>query len=571
MSVATFSWFDYLLFILMLTSSALVGVYYGFFQKQNTAQDYLLGGKRMSTWPITLSIISSTLSGFTLLSVPADIYTYGITYGLIVFASIPMVLASYFFFLPVFYKLQITSVYEYLGIRFNNKVRIFGSILYAIYMILFLPIVIYIPALALGQVTNLNVHLITPIVCSICVFYTTIGGMKAVVWTDAIQFGVMLGSMLVVIGIGLWKEGGLQAVLENSSQGGRLDISFDFDFFKRNTFWAMVVGQAFHQMSYFSVSQGPVQKFMSLPSFRTIKITLFLAVIGISVIVCLSVLSGLLMYSYYKTCDPLTANIIKTNDQILPRYVMEQVSFIPGLCGLFISGIFSAGLSTLSAILNCLAATLYEDFISPFVRKDTSQERISQYLKLIVVILGITSTALVYVVEKLGGLVALTLSLAGVTTGPILGLFCLGMLLPQVTAKGALAGGIVSLASMVWITMTSQWYKTRGILIDPILPVSTDGCNYTALNIVNDTLRSIIKTPVIDEPLAIYQVSFYWYAAMGFTICVIVGLLISCFTEEDKPLNADCISPVMQFLVIDNPPPRYEEVAASKKLNITAL
>lgn len=96
------------------------------------------------------------MSGFTLLSVPADIYTYGITYGLIVFASIPMVLASYFFFLPVFYKLQITSVYEYLGIRFNNKVRIFGSILYAIYMILFLPIVIYIPALALGQGRYMN-------------------------------------------------------------------------------------------------------------------------------------------------------------------------------------------------------------------------------------------------------------------------------------------------------------------------------------------------------------------------------------------------------------------------------
>ncbi|KAI4470153.1 sodium-coupled monocarboxylate transporter [Holotrichia oblita] len=417
------------------------------------------------------------------------------------------------------------------------------------------------------SVTSLNVHLITPIVCCVCVFYTTLGGMKAVVWTDAIQFGVMLGSMLVVIGIGLWKGGGLQTVLENSSQGGRLDISLDFDFFKRNTFWAMIVGQAFHQMSYFSVSQGPVQKFMSLPSFKMVKITLILATIGISIIVCLSVLSGLLMYSYYKDCDPLKAKIIKTNDQILPLYVMEQVSFIPGLCGLFISGIFSAGLSTLSAILNCLAATLYEDFISPFIRKDTSQERISQYLKLIVVILGITSIALVYVVEKLGGLVALTLSLAGVTTGPILGLFSLGILLPQVTAKGALTGGIVSLGLMAWVTVTSQWYKAKGILVDPSLSVSTNGCNYP----INNTFATIIEMPVIEEPLAIYKVSFYWYAAMGLVVCIIVALTVSCFTKEEKPLNRDCISPVMQFLIIDNELPRYEEVAALKKFKTTVL
>lgn len=156
-----------------------------------------------------------------------------------------MGIASYFF-LPLFYKLQITSVYEYLGVRFNNKVRILGSLLYAIYMILFLPIVIYIPALALGQgiskliftklfnrsisyflVTNLNVHLITPVVCVVCIFYTTLGGLKAVIWTDAIQFGVMLGSMIVVIVVGLWNEGGFQNVLKNASEGGRLDIRFE--------------------------------------------------------------------------------------------------------------------------------------------------------------------------------------------------------------------------------------------------------------------------------------------------------------------------------------------------------
>lgn len=174
--------------------------------------------------------------------------------------------------------------------------------------------------------------------------------------------------------------------------------------------------------------------------------------IGIALIIFLSVFCGILTYNKYIDCDPLAANIIKNQDQILPLYVMDLVHFIPGLCGLFISGVFSAGLryknsikhsinnftncsSTLSAILNCLAATIYEDFLSPFISKKTSQKRVSQYLKLIVIIIGIESIAMVYVVEHLGGLVGLNLSFAGVTNGPVLGLFIAGTLLPQITSK----------------------------------------------------------------------------------------------------------------------------------------
>lgn len=93
------------------------------------------------------------LSGITLLSVPADVHRYGITYALVIPNMMTVALASYYFFLPVFYKLQVTSVYEYFAIRFNKKVRILASLMYAIHMVLFLPIVIYIPALALGQGT----------------------------------------------------------------------------------------------------------------------------------------------------------------------------------------------------------------------------------------------------------------------------------------------------------------------------------------------------------------------------------------------------------------------------------
>ncbi|KAK9708917.1 Sodium:solute symporter family [Popillia japonica] len=578
MEVVTFSWLDYFLFVSMLASGALVGIYYGFIRKQNTAQEYLLGGKQMNVWTISMSLVSSTLSGFTLLSIPADIYRYGITYGLLITINLSVALTSYYIFLPVFYKLQITSVYEYLYIRFNNKVRVIASFLFSLCMGLFLPVVIYIPALALGQVTNLNIHVITPIVCGICIFYTTLGGLRAVVltdviqfgvmlgsllvvvaagiWravvlTDVIQFGVMLGSLLVVVAAGIWRGGGLGTILKNSYNNGQLDISFDLDFVKRDTFWAVIIGQTAQLMSYFSVGQGSVQKFLSLPSFPTIK-------------------SKHNQESRSNITFTFQANIIKSHDQILPLYVMEEVSFIPGLCGLFISGIFSAGLSTLSALMNCLAATIYEDFISPFVSKDTSQEKVGLYLKWIVVIIGISSTALVYVVEQLGGLVQLTLSFSGITSGPTVGLFIVGMLVPQVTSKGALAGVITSASIMTWIILTSQWYKIQGKITYPTLPLSTDGCNGTILNAINQTIANTVNsnTTGMDDVFVVYRISFYWYALLGTIIVIVVSLIVSYFTEQEKPLNEDCIAPIAQFLIKkkNDMPPNYDD-AVLEKLN----
>lgn len=124
-------------------------------------------------------------------------------------------------YLPVFYKMQLTSVYEYLEARFDKKLRTISSFLFLIASFLYLPIVIYVPALALSQAVEINVHTITPIVCAVCLFYTTIGGIKAVVWTDTLQFGAMIGGIVSVICIGLKTVGGFEEIYAKSKDGGR--------------------------------------------------------------------------------------------------------------------------------------------------------------------------------------------------------------------------------------------------------------------------------------------------------------------------------------------------------------
>lgn len=204
--------------------TALIGVYFGFIskKKQNNTKEYLLGGKKMNFFPIAASLIASHVSGITLLSIPAEMYAYGTQYSIMIVSAVIVGFALIHVYLPVFYELQLTSSFQYLEMRFDKSVRLTASFIYAISIIIFTPIVVYVPALAFSQVTGINLHIITFVTSLICVFYTTVGGLKAVVWTDTIQFILMLGAIFTVIYLGLDTTGGLSNVWSAADRGGRL-------------------------------------------------------------------------------------------------------------------------------------------------------------------------------------------------------------------------------------------------------------------------------------------------------------------------------------------------------------
>lgn len=176
----------------------------------------------MNFFPIAASLIASHISGITLMSIPAEMYANGSQYMVMVFSAIAVGIALTFVYLPVFYELQLTSSFEYLELRFDKSVRRVASLIYAISIIIFVPIIVYVPALAFSQVSGINLHFITLVTSLICVFYTTVGGLKAVVWTDTLQFVLMIGAVCCVIFLGLRETGGLMNVLETADRGGRI-------------------------------------------------------------------------------------------------------------------------------------------------------------------------------------------------------------------------------------------------------------------------------------------------------------------------------------------------------------
>lgn len=167
-------------------------------------------------------LIFRHISAVTVLGVPAEMYLYGTQYWASAISGIIVMISMLYIYLPVFYELQSTSMYAYLERRFDHRQRSLASGLFCLASILYLPIMTYAPAIAFSQVTGVNLHVITPIMSVICIFYTTVGGIRAVVWTDTLQFVSMCGAIIVVMVLGTISVGGLKTLYEINDEGGRI-------------------------------------------------------------------------------------------------------------------------------------------------------------------------------------------------------------------------------------------------------------------------------------------------------------------------------------------------------------
>ncbi|KAG8223061.1 hypothetical protein J437_LFUL002009 [Ladona fulva] len=565
-----FNWLDYSVFSVMLILSALIGIYFAFFakHKQNSTSQYLMGGRSMGILPISMSLIASYISGIALLGLPAEIYTYGTQYSVIILSEVFVTYTMATAFIPVFYELKITSSYEYLKHRFNSKVRLLGSAIFIVKMMLYIPIVIYVPALAFSQVTGINLHLVTPAVCIVCIFYTTLGGLKAVVWTDTLQTFVMFIGIIAVLTIGTIRAGGVAEVWRRNYDTGRIEFfNMDFDPRVRHTFWSVTFGNYISWLASCAVNQAMIQRCLAMSSIERAKIVTFILAIGIMSIVILSCYTGLVIYANFHDCDPILRGAITKNDQLLPYLVMEMSSTIPGLPGVFISGVFSAALSTMSTGLNSMTGVLYEDFIRPRKSWHHTERKASHILKFSVVIIGFICVCMVLAVEKLGMLIQASKSMAAITAGPLLGIFSLGLFAPYANATGAMVGGIVSVLLIGWMSLGTQTAMAEGKIKFPVKYTSMAACpipgfntsefldyadQSTEMSFLQDfqTTTEYFQSEAQEqsEPFFLYSISYLWYTGIGVLIVLVVGNIVSWATGFNKceDLDSRLISPMVR-------------------------
>ncbi|KAH8404261.1 hypothetical protein KR215_002695 [Drosophila sulfurigaster] len=425
--------------------------------------------------------------------------------------------------------------------------RLFGASLFVLKAIIWLPIAVYVPALTFNQVSGIGVHTITPIVIIICTFYTTVGGIKGVVWTDVVQSTIMYGSLIVIMVKGTMDLGGIDVVWQRNSDGGRLNTpEWTLDPTVRLSVLSVFVGGTFFKLQSTSINQATVQRFMSLPSLKEIKHTLFIFSIGLILLYMGCVYIGLVCYATYYDCDPMSTGLAGRRDQLVPLLVMQVLGVVPGLPGLFVSAVFSAALSSLSTLLNSLAAVILEDFVKPRMKNKPMTERtVALTMRLVVVIFGISSIFMVYVVEHLGMVLQLSATLQSSLYGPMLGIFTVGMLMPWVGEKSMFFSSIISFSIMAWIAVNAQIANVTGTFRHTKLPVSVEQCDYEF-----DMNRYLNSTSEYEphSGTSIYHMSFLLYTMTGASLNIIFSNLATfIFGRQDvNSVDIELLAPFLQ-------------------------
>ncbi|XP_032247518.1 sodium-dependent multivitamin transporter isoform X2 [Halichoerus grypus] len=549
---STFSLVDYVVFVLLLVLSLAIGLYHAFRGwGRHTVGQLLMADRKMSCLPVALSLLATFQSAVAILGVPSEIYRFGTQYWFLGCSYFLGLLIPAHIFIPVFYRLHLTSAYEYLELRFNKAVRVCGTLTFIFQMVIYMGVVLYAPSLALNAVTGFDLWLSVLTLGIVCTVYTALGGLKAVIWTDVFQTLVMFLGQLVVIIVGSAKVGGLRHVWEVASQHGRISgIVLDPDPFVRHTFWTLAFGGVFMMLSLYGVNQAQVQRYLSSRTEKAAVLSCYAVFPCQQLVLCMSCLIGLVMFVYYQEYPMSTQQAQAAPDQFVLYFVMDLLKDLPGLPGLFVACLFSGSLSTISSAFNSLATVTMEDLIRPWFPQFSEVQAI-MLSRILAFGYGLLCLGMAYISSQMGPVLQAALSIFGMVGGPLLGLFCLGMFFPCANPPGAIVGLLAGLIMAFWIGIGS-------IVTNMASRMAPSPPNISSFslpsNLTSVTMTTLMPSTTLSKPTGLqhlYSLSYLWYSAHNSTTVIVVGLIVSLLTGgmRGRTLNPRTIYPVLPKLV----------------------
>ncbi|XP_069950746.1 sodium-coupled monocarboxylate transporter 1 [Cherax quadricarinatus] len=545
----------------MLVTSLGIGVYGALKSRGNSSSlDYLLGGRTMSPVPITFSLIGGITSAISILGNSSEVYFFGTQISVSVLGMLLGCILVYKVTLPVFFNLRLVSLNEYVEIRFKSSaLRKLTSINFMLYMVFYIALVLYAPSLVLSSFTNLASAISVVLMGLICTFYVTIGGVKAVVYTDVLQTSVMFLGVVVVVVISCVDLGGVGAVWHKALQGSRIAFfNLDPNPLIRHTFWSSAA-MGFHLSLYLlAFNQSSFQRLVSVSNLQTSKRLCVAFGVGANCLFLLFYYAGIVAYATYMECDPLISGRITLRDQILPLLVMDKMHHLTGLCGLFVAAVYGGVLSSVSSAGNSAACLLWEDvvkFLPCF--KNVDDQGSTKTLKVITLIIGLIGTGLGILMEKLGGVLEVGTMFSGIICGPLCGIFLAGILTPWVNAKGAMVGGLTAFVLSAWVVVGSFVHGSA----PRYLSLSTSGCPVNLTSVDNITVIFFSNSSATDSYM--YKTVTRDYQQINSTLsdlptpttvqgttaqCVITSadasdqLLLGMCTDEDMTVRDKAVS-----------------------------
>lgn len=425
--------------------------------KQASLKDFLLGSRNVPWWLAAFSGIATIVSGASYLGGPGVAYKGD--YALLQYRlALPVaIFVLCFVLLPFFYRMQLYSIYEYLGRRFDGRVRIAASGLFVLLKTAYLAIVIYTPALVLSQVTGMSLLGIVIATGLTTSAYTLLGGLKAVVWTDALQLIVLVGGLgfalfLIVGDI----DGGLPALVKHAGAADKFRFfNFNLALADPYTLVGCFVGGAFLMISQFGADQTEMQRFLCTSSLKRAGFALGASMVVATALGFLLFFIGTALFVFYAE-HPNKGGIGFDSNRIFAKFIAEEVP--TGVTGLMVGAVLAASMSTISSVLNSLATVTIADFYQRNGRRVASVK----LARMITCVFGVIGTVAACFGGFFGNVLEATMTISNFFGGSLVGVFLLGMLVPRATATGALVGlagglGVVFLVSAT-TPVAGMWF-----------------------------------------------------------------------------------------------------------------
>jgi sodium-coupled monocarboxylate transporter 8/12 len=484
-----FTLLDYAIFALYLGATVAIGLHVS--KGQNSLREYFLAGRNVNRYIVAITVIAALFSGISYLAGPAEVYQNGIGFSLTLFSFFIATPLTTLLVLPKICNSRYLTAYHYFEERFSRPLRLMASGLFLVRVSLWLAAATYAPALALQKVTGMPLEF--TILCTglLSTLYTMKGGMRAVIWTDVMQLGVLFGGQILIVLIAVGKiPGGFEGVWKTAVEDHRFEISLSWDPRERITLWSVLIGGAFLHLVQMATDQVSVQRYLTAGSLREaqrslwIKLWMFVPVLGIFYG------TGLVLYAFYKQHgDPLALRLIERADQILPHFVVTQLP--QGLPGILLAAIFAASMSTISAGVNSLTSATISDFYLTLRPEAAAREEdLVRRAKHWTLAYGLLVTGLAFAISRMrSNLVESVNMIIGLVGGPMLGLLALGVLVPRADTRGAVTGTLAGFVVLL------------GLFFYRVAPAP-----------------NAAPAPVV---------SFLWFTMIGTLITVSVGWLVS--------------------------------------------
>lgn len=456
--------FDIIVFFVYLIGITLFGS--SFYRKNKTSSAFTLGNSNIPGWVVTMSIFATFVSSISFLALPGKAYLDN--WNAFVFSlSLPIAaIIAVKFFVPLYRRINSPSAYTFLEERFGPWARIYVSICYLLTQLMRVGTILYLLAIAINAVFGWNIALIIIITGLVVMLYSVLGGLQAVVWTDAIQ-GIILitGALVCMFYIVFNMPQGPSQLLDIAIASQKFSLgSYGLDL-SQSTFWVVLIYGVFINLQNFGIDQNYIQRYMASRNEREAKRSAFWGGMIYIPVSFVFMFIGTALFSYYTSgAAELPSEFLQVgkSEGILPYFIVNQLP--AGISGLLIASILAAGMSTVSTSFNSSATVFLTDYYKRYFKKTASDKDSMIVLYISSAIIGVLGIIIAIAMIGVKSVLDAWWKLASIFSGGMLGLFLLAAFSKLINTIGALIGVIMGIIAIIAIT-SSQLHDYLTIVI----------------------------------------------------------------------------------------------------------